>query len=663
MTISYPLLYDVSNIYQPSERRDPRKGRQKADPLPNLRRRLGEVVFLDTGSIVGFLILLILLALSAFFSSAETAFTTVNKVRIRTLAEGKDRRAQTVQKIFDRYSKMLSTILVGNNLVNISSSSLATTLAIHIWGSYAVGIMTGILTLFVLLLGEITPKTWAMYNSERISLIYAPVIYALMILFTPIIFLIDKLSGFIMLLFHIDTDGKASLMTERDLKTYVDVSHEDGAIETEEREMIYNVFDFSDSSARDIMIPKIDITMVSIDASYNELHNIFRQSMYTRIPVFENDTDNVVGIVNIKDFLFVPNKRAFQIRDILREAYYTYELKKTADLMMEMRKSSMNVAFVLDEYGACAGMITLEDLLEEIVGEIRDEYDGDEAELIKKVGARQYLVAGSMKLDDINDALDTSLDSEDYDSIGGILLGALDHLPQAGESVTTESGVSIRAQKVGQNRIEKVLLTLPEPEADVSKSGRTEGAAAVSSFDTQTPVLTPGRPADLSCLPEKEIRCYDLLDLLNVPYDQIHHEATATIESCADIEKLLQTNICKNLFLCNRQQTAFYLVLMPGDKRFQTKELSAQLGISRLSFASADMMEELLDVSPGSVTIMGLMNDHENKVRLVIDRDVLKQEYFACHPCVNTASLRLKTADLTEKLIPALKHEPAYVEL
>lgn len=619
---------------------------------------------MDTDSVIRFLILFLLLLLSAFFSSAETALTTVNKVRIRTLIEEGNGRAAVVQKILDQYSKMLSTILVGNNIVNISASSLATTLALRLWGSYAVGFMTGALTLCVLLFGEITPKTWAMYNSEKISLSYAKIIYTMMLLFTPIIFLVDRLSGAVMFLLRIDTSQNNAAITERDLKTYVDVSHEDGAIETEEREMIYNVFDFSDSDAKDIMIPKIDITMVDIEASYNELLAIFKESMYTRIPVYENDTDNIVGIVNIKDFLFVPNKKAFRINDILREAYYTYEYKKTADLMMEMRSATMNVAFVLNEYGSCVGMITLEDLLEEIVGEIRDEYDGDEEELIQEIGTRQYLVEGSMKLDDINDALGTTLTSDDYDSIGGILIGTLDHLPETGESVTTEDGIMIRAQEINQNRVEKVLLTLPEPpKPEAEETANTENKVQTSDSAASVPVLLPGRPLDTSCLPEKEIRCYDFLDLLGISYEHIQHEPLATIDACAQVDKILQVNICKNLFLCNRQQTDFYLVLMPGEKKFLTKELSAQLGVARLSFGPSDMMEELLDLTPGSVTVMGLMNDHENKVRLIIDEDVLKEEYFACHPCINTASLKFRTSDLIEKIIPALKHEPTIVKL
>ena len=210
-------------------------------------------------------------------------------------------------------------------------------------------------------------------------------------------------------------------------------------------------------------------------------------------------------------------------------------------------------------------------------------------------------------------------------------------------------------------------MTLPKPaehtereNADMADAQDTMKETATENDDYR---LLPGRPSDTSFLPEKEIRCYDLLDLLGISYEQVHHEALATIEACEEVDKILQVNICKNLFLCNRQQTDFYLVLMPGEKKFLTKELSAQLGVSRLSFGSADMMEELLDLTPGSVTVMGLMNDRENKVRLIVDKEVLEQEYFACHPCINTASLKFKTEDLTEKLIPAMKHEMTVVEL
>lgn len=418
---------------------------------------------MDTSGVIQLITILILLLLSAFFSSAETALTTVNKVRIRSLVEEGSKKAVVVSKVLDNYSKMLSAILIGNNIVNISVSSLVTSLTIRIWGSAFISLTTGLLTLLVLMFGEIVPKTWAMYNAEKISLSYGSVIYFLMLILTPVIFLVDKISNGILHLLKIDEKKKA-LMTENELKTYVDVSHEDGVIESEEREMIYNVFDFSDALAKDIMIPRINMVTASVEDSYEDLLEIFRASMYTRIPVYEDDKDNIIGLVNIKDFILVTNHDTFRISNIMRKAHYTYEFKKTADLMMEMREKTINVAFVLNEYGSTVGMITLEDLLEEIVGEIRDEYDADEEDFIQQMDENQYLVVGSMKLDDINDALDTHFESEDYDSIGGIILECLDRLPADGEEVTLPDQTMLKVQGIDQNRITKVLITLPDTE-------------------------------------------------------------------------------------------------------------------------------------------------------------------------------------------------------
>ena len=415
---------------------------------------------MDTPSVIQLIVLFILIFLSAFFSSAETALSTVNRVRMRSLEEDGNKKAAKVNKILDHYSKMISAILIGNNIVNLSASSLATTLAIRI--SIPVGIATGILTVLVLLCGEIVPKTWAKLYSEKLSLLYSGIIYALMFLLTPVIFIVDKISNVLLRLLHVDPNKKPSLMTENELKTYVDVSHEDGVIESEEREMIYNVFDFSDALAKDIMIPRINMITVDVNDSYQEVLEIFRESMYTRLPVYQDDKDNIIGLINIKDFILTENAAAFSVQNILRDAHYTYEFKKIADLMYEMREKTTNVAFVLNEYGATVGMITLEDLLEEIVGEIRDEYDEDEEELIQELDAHTYLVEGSMKLDDINDALDTDLNSEDYDSIGGIIIEHLDRLPEDGEEVTLDDGIRLKVQGIDQNRIIKVLMTLPE---------------------------------------------------------------------------------------------------------------------------------------------------------------------------------------------------------
>lgn len=438
---------------------------------------------MDTDGVIQLFALLILVCLSAFFSSAETSLSTVNRVRLKTLAEEGNKRAQTALHVLDKYGKVLSAILIGNNVVNLSASALATTLAIKI--NLAVGIATGVLTVVILLFGEILPKNMAMVYSEKLALAYAGIVALVMKVLTPVIFLVDKLSQGLMKLLHIDA-GKKQAMTENELRTYVEVSHEDGVIESEEREMIYNVFDFSDAVAKDIMIPRIDMAVVSEEADYDEVMKLFQDCMYTRIPVYHEDKDNIIGLINIKDFILVKDKAHFRIQDIRRQAYYTYEYKKTADLLMEMREKRANVAFVLNEYGATVGMITMEDLLEEIVGEIRDEYDEDEEELIQAAGERAYLVEGSMKLSDINDALGTDLESEDYDSIGGLIIENLDRLPEDGETIETASGITLQVKGVNQNRIVKVLMTLPEKKEEESgedTSKEQESAAETKEED------------------------------------------------------------------------------------------------------------------------------------------------------------------------------------
>ena len=416
---------------------------------------------MDTTGVIQLVSLGVPVFLSAFFSSAETAFSTVNRVRLRTLAQENHKGAIRVLSILDQYGKMLSAILIGNNIVNLSASSVATTFAINTWGSRAVGIATGVLTFVVLMFGEIIPKTWAMQRAEPITLLFGGIIRLLMTILTPVILLVDKLSNWILKLLHISSEGNTFRITEKELKTYVDVSHEGGVIESEERALIYNVFDFGDTVAKDIMIPRIQMTTVTIDATYQELLSTFQASMFTRIPVYDDDPDHIIGIVNIKDFILLKDKEKFNLKKILREAYYTYEYKNVSDLLMEIREKSCNIAFVLSEYGATVGMITMEDMIEELVGEIRDDYDAGEEELIQETEEGRYLVEGGMKLDDINDALEISLDSDDYDSIGGLMIEKLDRLPQDKETILLDNGITLEACGIQDNRIVKVLITLP----------------------------------------------------------------------------------------------------------------------------------------------------------------------------------------------------------
>ncbi len=407
--------------------------------------------------------IVLMILLSAFFSSAETAMTTVNRIRIQALIEQGDKRAIILDKVISNSSKMLSTILIGNNIVNISASSLMTTLTIQVLGNVYVGAATGVLTLIILLFGEITPKTLAALHAEKIALSYAKIIYFLTVILTPVVFIVGKLGNGVMYLLRVDPNAKANPMTEHELRTLVNVSQEDGVIEREEKQMIYNVFDFGDSAAKDVMIPRIDMTFVDINSTYDELMEIFREDMHTRFPVYEENTDNIVGIINIKDLILYPKNQEFSIQKILREPYFTYEYKRTADLMVEMRKASVNLAIVLDEYGSTAGLVTLEDLLEEIVGEIRDEYDEDEEEDLKEIQpGKEYIALGSAKLDDINEALSIHLESEDYDSVGGYIIEQLDSLPSQGQSVTLENGIRLVVDELDKNRIEAVHIWLPE---------------------------------------------------------------------------------------------------------------------------------------------------------------------------------------------------------
>lgn len=426
---------------------------------------------MDPSDVTQLIILFVLLLLSAFFSSAETALTTVNKIRIQNLADENVKGAKTVNKLIKDPTKLLSAILIGNNVVNLSASSLATTLSVNICKSLGVsdsasvgaGIATFVLTILVLIFGEITPKSLATIHAEKISLAYGSVIYYITQLLTPIIYVINKLSYGMLFILRVDPHYKGLTITENELRTIVDVSHQEGVIENEERQMITNVVDFGDALAKDVMVPRIDMTFVDVDLNYDALVDIFLEDKFSRMPVFDGTHENVVGVINLKDvFFYKGSKDSFHIKDLMREPYFTYEFKKTSELLIEMRKASRSIAIVLDEYGATAGLITLEDLLEEIVGEIRDEYDSDEEDSIKQISPTEFVVDGFTKLDDVNDAIGSNLYSDDYDSIAGHIINLLEHLPKAGESII-DHNIKYTVQSIDKNRIGKIhILLLPQ---------------------------------------------------------------------------------------------------------------------------------------------------------------------------------------------------------
>ena len=418
---------------------------------------------MDPSAAIQIVVLLILLGLSAFFSSAETALTTVNRIRMRSLADEGNKRAKMVLKITDNSGRMLSAILIGNNIVNLSASSLTTTIAITFGAPMAVAIATGIITVLILIFGEITPKTVATINSDKLSLVYAYPIHFIMTIVTPISIVINMLARVIFFILRVDPNAKPDAITEEELRTIVDVSHESGVLEEEEREMIKNVFDVGDAKAKDVMVPRVNVIFADVDSTYKELIELFREHKFTRLPVYEETTDNVIGTINMKDLLLYDNTEEFQIREFLRDAYFTYEHKNISELLVEMREASYNIAIVLDEYGETAGLITLEDILEEIVGEIHDEYEEyEEDELLTCINDFEYILEGSISLDDLDDRLELKLESEEYDSLGGFIIERLDRHPEVGDEIVTESGLRLVVDSLDKNRVEKVHIYIPE---------------------------------------------------------------------------------------------------------------------------------------------------------------------------------------------------------
>ncbi len=415
----------------------------------------------DVASLIALIILLIL---SAFFSSAETAFTSLNKLRIRTQADDGSKRAKLIYGMIEDPSRFLGTVLVGNNIVNIAASSLTAVLVTNKFGSEFVGIGAGALTLFVLIFGEIMPKTMAANKAEKVSRFYAPIIKFLMIVLFPIVFIVENISKFFFWILRVDTNKKETTITEDELLSIVDVSSEEGVLENDEREMINNVVDFGDTSAKDIMVTSGDMICVADDITYDELLDVIREHMYSRMPVYHETIDNITGVVWAKDILvkYKPGD-PFNVTEYMREAYFTYEFKNTRELMADMREEYKSMAIVLDEYGATAGLLTIEDLIEEIVGEIRDEDDTDELDPIEKISDNVYIVEGKTDFDKINEVVGLSIESDDYDSIAGHVIHLMKDIPESeGESVIDEDGVVYTVLVLEKNTIEKLMIELPE---------------------------------------------------------------------------------------------------------------------------------------------------------------------------------------------------------
>lgn len=431
---------------------------------------------MDPSDAISIIVLIVLIVLSGFFSSAETAVTAVNKIKIRAFAKEGNKRAQLVQDLVENQRKFLNMVLIGNNIVNISATALLTTIVTKRFGGIYISVATAIMTVVVIIFGEILPKTLANMNPEKMAMRYAPVLTILIKLLTPLIAVMNVITSIILTMLgkkSTDTDGS---ITEDELRTYVEASHEEGVIENDEKEMIDNVVDFGDSIAKDVMVPRMDMSLVADNISYDKLLKAFSDDKFSRLPVYHENQDNIIGIIYLKDIAFYRgNSDDFEMKKFLRPAHFTYEFKKTSELMREMRKATVSMCIVLDEYGSVSGLICLEDLLEEIVGEIRDEYDTDEVDDIIKLNDFEYMVKGSTRLLDFNETFGTSYNSEDYDSIAGQVIDLIGHLPSKGEMIT-DGSLSFAIAAVDHRRIEKIRVRmLPRSEASDDYAGDDDG--------------------------------------------------------------------------------------------------------------------------------------------------------------------------------------------
>lgn len=427
---------------------------------------MGEWFLLDSGGLwIQVVILFILLSISAFFSAAETALTSISKVRVRHLKEEGVKGASVLEKLISEPKKLLSTVLVVNNIVNIAATSISTSVMVGLFGSQGVAWATAIMTVLILVFGEVTPKTLASNNKEGVSLAVAKILNLSIVIFAPLVFLINLMTTLIFKILRIEDDDPKSLVTEEELKAMVNFSHEEGVLEQEEKAIIDNVFEFGDMKAENAMIQRIDMVTVSADANYDELLNLFKEEKMSRFPVYRGNIDNIVGILNIKDIIFLTDEEeeTFKVEDYMRDVFFTYEFKKISQLLEEMKLAKTQIAIVLDEYGGTSGLLTIEDLVEVLVGDIEDEYDEHEDEIVK-ISNNEYIVDGSTKISDVNEYLHKDIESGEFDSIGGYIIGYLNRLPIEGEEIELNNFIRVKVLSLDKNRIAAIRMMIDDIE-------------------------------------------------------------------------------------------------------------------------------------------------------------------------------------------------------
>lgn len=379
--------------------------------------------------------IVLLLMLSAFFSATETAFTSMNRIKMKNLASDDVKNAVLVLKLTERYDKLLSGILIGNNIVNISVTSVTTVLCIKIWGSIGATIATVIITLLVLIFGEITPKSLAKDKADEFSLAVAPVVNVVMHIFAPLTFIFSAWKRFIDFLFK---SNSSKGITQDELITMVDEAHKEGSIGEAESKLIINAIEFEELEAIDVVTPRVDIVAFELGEDVEEIGKVFKETGFSRIPVYEDDLDNIIGVLNQKDFHNYVITKISTIEEYIKPVAYVAESIKAADLLKRMQAKKTHIAIIVDEYGGTTGLVTMEDIIEELVGKIYDEHDAVEIKEVKKLYDGSYSVAGNANVEKFFEIFGEEIDL-DATTINGWAMIALDKLPKAGDVFTYNS--------------------------------------------------------------------------------------------------------------------------------------------------------------------------------------------------------------------------------
>nr|WP_281682602.1 hemolysin family protein [Finegoldia magna] len=393
---------------------------------------------MDSSSVSQIIALVFLVAMSAVFSSSETAITFVSKIKVRQLDQKDNKNAHLLKKLHDNMQTTISTILIGNNIVNIAASSIATILFTNIFHQNGALISTVVMTVFVLIFGEVIPKTIAQYKNKSVALKFSRFIYLLTIVFKPIVKVLNLLTRLIIKLF-VGEDEDSSTLTEEELKTLVEVSEEEGVLKNQETEIMINALELKETLAVDIMTPRTSMASVDIEDAESDLKEIIKNITYSRIPVYEDSIDDIIGVLHIKELAhkIIEDDRDFKIRDILKPAFYAYEYIPVVDLFKQMRAKNISISIIIDEYGGTSGIVTMEDILEELVGEIDDEYDNEKE--VTKLSDNEYLVDPEMRIDEVNERFDLDIQSDKFDSIGGFVIELLDRMPKSKDEVEFEN--------------------------------------------------------------------------------------------------------------------------------------------------------------------------------------------------------------------------------